>query len=317
MSTSGSIDFSVSRDDIIEEALMTIGVLPEGGAPTADQLTDHSRTLNIMVKAMVGRGINLWAVDKVTLFLEEDKVAYTTGTDHIALTSGVTRTALAAAAASSATTISVDSATGISTGYAIGVELDDGTVQWTTVNGAPSGTTVTLTTALTGAAAVDNIVYVYIAKVNALRIKSILDVTRKTKDLQEIPIEIIARTDYHNLPIKTTTGKVNQIQFQPNLAFSIISVYNEPDDETETLEMLCKRTLEDFDAAGDTPDFPQEWYEALYLGLAYRLSRKYRLSLGERNTLRDEAGFALIEAEGWDREQGTSIFVRPNYRNYY
>ena len=316
MSTSGSIDFSVSRDDIIEEALMTIGVLPEGGAPTADQLTDHARTLNIMVKAMVGRGINLWAVDKVTLFLEEDKIAYTTGTDHIALTSGVTRTALAAAAASSATTISVDSATGISTGYAVGIELDDGTVQWTTVNGAPSGTTVTLTTALTGAAAIDNVVYVYIAKVNALRIKSILDVTRKTKDLQEIPIEIIARTDYHNLPIKTATGKVNQIQFQPNLASSIISVYNEPDDETETLEMLCKRTLEDFDAAGDTPDFPQEWYEALYLGLAYRLSRKYRLSLGERNTLRDEAGFALIEAEGWDREQGTSIFVRPNYRNY-
>jgi hypothetical protein len=43
--------------------------------------------------------------------------------------------------------------TGVATTYNIGVQLDDGTFQWTTVNGAPSGSTVTLTAVLTDSAA--------------------------------------------------------------------------------------------------------------------------------------------------------------------
>jgi hypothetical protein len=43
--------------------------------------------------------------------------------------------------------------TGVATTYNIGVQLDDGTFQWTTVNGAPSGFTVTLTAVLTDSAA--------------------------------------------------------------------------------------------------------------------------------------------------------------------
>lgn len=312
MATSGSIDFSVSRDDIIEEALMHLGVIPEGGAPTSDQLTDNSRTLNIMVKAWQARGINLWAIEKITLFLEQDKQTYTTGTDHIALTSGVTRTALASDGASGATTISVDSATGIADTYAIGVELDDGTMHWTTVSGAPSGTTITLTSGLASAASTDNVVYVYTAKISALRIKSVIEVIRRNKDLQDTPLEIVARKDYFNLGTKGSESKVNQIQFQPNLTSSVITVYPQSDNETDTLELICKRTLEDFDAASDTPDFPQEWYEALYVGLAARLARKYRLSIAERKELKEEAEKALTDAEGWDREQETSIYFQPS-----
>src|SRR3990167_1255276 len=315
MTTSGSIDFSVSRDDIIEEALMRVGVLPEGGIPTADQLTDHSRTLNIMVKAWVGRGINIWAVDKVTLFLTENKHTYTAGTDRITLTSGVTRTALAAAVVASATTITVDSITGISSTYKIGIELDDGTLHWDVVNGAPSGTTVTLTTGLgsSATASTDGVVYVYASAIAATRIKSVLEVVRRQSDLSDVPINIVPRRDYWNLGSKTSDGKVNQIWVEPQLSATIITTYPQPDDETETLEMLCKRTLEDFDAAGDTPDFPQEYYEALYMGLAARLSPKYRLPMAERQYLDMRAEEALTSVEGWDREQNVSLYLQPNY----
>lgn len=240
MTTSGSIDFSVSRDDIIEEALMHLGILPEGGTPTSDQLTDHSRTLNIMVKALIGRGINLWAVDRVTLALVEDQEEYVTGTD-------------------------------------------------------------TFTRTTTGAA------------IPALYIKSIIEANRYD-GTTETPINIVARKEYFGLGDKTSTGKVNQIYFQPNLTSSTISVYPSPDNSTDTLRLVVKRTLEDFDASSDTPDFPQEWYEALYIGLAYRLSRKYRIPLAERKMLREEAELALQEAEGWDREQETSIYFQPGSR---
>lgn len=310
MATSGSIDFSISRDDIIEEALMHLGALGEGQAPSADQLTDHARTLNIMVKAWQNRGLNLWAIQRLTMALEEGKKEYILGTDHIA--ESFTRTELSADAASGASTISVDSATGISNGYYIGVEQDDGSMHWTTVNGAPSGTTVTLTSALTDEASTDNQVYVYSSKYNALGTKEILQAYIRDKDLNDTPIFISSRTDYHNLAVKGTDGQVHTVYFQPNLTAGYIYVYPEADNETDTLEFVVKRTLEDFDAAGDTPDFPQTWYEALYLGLAYRLARVYGKSLEDRKELRDAAEEALWMAESNDIEHGTSIFFQPS-----
>ena len=57
-------------------------------------------------------------------------------------------------------TIDVDSISGIADDDGIGITLDDGTVQWTTVNGTPSGNTVTLAEDLDGDAAAGNVVYI-------------------------------------------------------------------------------------------------------------------------------------------------------------
>lgn len=314
MATSGSINFSVSRDDIIEEALMHLGILPEGGAPTANQLTDDSRTFNIMVKAWIAKGINLWAVQRITLFLENDKISYTAGTDHIAATDNVVRTTLSSAAASGASSIVVTSATGISNGYYIGVELDDGTVQWTTVNGAPSGTTITLTDTLTGAASSGNVIYVYSTKINALQVKTILQAFLRQSDLTDSPLNIVSRQEYYGLGNKTSEGSPAQVYLQPNLTSTLFLVYPEPDDETETIELLVQRTLEDFDAAGDTPDFPQEWYQALCWGLAAELSAKYGKTISERNWFHEKAAMVLEEVEGFDKEHETSIYIQPDFR---
>ena len=57
-------------------------------------------------------------------------------------------------------TIDVNSISGISDNDSIGITLDSGTVQWTTVDGTPSGDTVTLADSLDGDAAVGNTVYI-------------------------------------------------------------------------------------------------------------------------------------------------------------
>jgi hypothetical protein len=49
MSTSGSTNFSVSRNDIINRALGLLGVIPQGG--TVSDYTDAVLALNLMVKA--------------------------------------------------------------------------------------------------------------------------------------------------------------------------------------------------------------------------------------------------------------------------
>jgi hypothetical protein len=54
----------------------------------------------------------------------------------------------------------VDSITGVASGDIIGVALDTGLWHWTTVNGAPSGSTIVLTAGLPSAAGDNNIVHV-------------------------------------------------------------------------------------------------------------------------------------------------------------
>ena len=61
MATSGSFDFVVNRDDLIEEALQQCGKLGDHESPTSDQLTSCSRTLNMLIKAWNAEGLKLWA----------------------------------------------------------------------------------------------------------------------------------------------------------------------------------------------------------------------------------------------------------------
>src|SRR6185295_4401225 len=104
----------------------------------------------------------IWTTQEAILFPAVSRNLYYVGsttTDRVA--GPYVQTSLSADAASGASTITVDSVVGIATTYIIGVLLDDGTMQWTTVNGAPSGSTVTLTATLTGAASDGNSVFAY------------------------------------------------------------------------------------------------------------------------------------------------------------
>ena len=51
MATSGSTDYSQTRDDIIKRALRLIGALAQGESPTTDQVTEAAVALNGLVKA--------------------------------------------------------------------------------------------------------------------------------------------------------------------------------------------------------------------------------------------------------------------------
>ena len=65
-----------------------------------------------------------------------------------------TETTLTANGSGGATTLTVNSITGLASGDVIGVKLDTGLYHFTTINGAPSGSTVTLTAALPGSGVV-------------------------------------------------------------------------------------------------------------------------------------------------------------------
>lgn len=307
MALSGSIDFAATRDDLITEALEQLGVLSEGESPNASQLTSCSRTLNMMLKSWQATETNLFAIQKAYIFMQNDQVKYelsSSTSDHWATT--IVNTAMAVAGVATDSTITVDSSTGMSDADVIGIELGSGTIQWTTINGAPASDVITLTVALTGAAAISNRVYTYTTLAN--RPMKILEAVRTdAASNNDIPIFVRSLRHYTELPNKTTEAPVNTIYFDPQRTTSYIYVWPEPDRVDVFLTIWIQRTLDDLDAASNDVDYPQEWFLAIALNLAMYLASKYGVTGTQYRQISLMALTAREEAESWDTEDGFTI----------
>lgn len=77
--SSGSTDFSVTRDDIIKRALRLVGALAQGETPTTDQVTEAAFALNGLVKAWQADGMPLWAIKTTNIPLAAGTSVYEIG----------------------------------------------------------------------------------------------------------------------------------------------------------------------------------------------------------------------------------------------
>lgn len=79
MATSGSTNFAVTRDDIINRALRLLGVVAQGETPTTDQVTEAAVALNGLVKAWQAEGMPLWAIKSYNVPLTNGTSSYEIG----------------------------------------------------------------------------------------------------------------------------------------------------------------------------------------------------------------------------------------------
>lgn len=309
MATSNSYDFSLDRDGIITEAYSLTGSIAIGEAPTIAELADGGRSLNIMLKGWQSRGYGLWLTQEITVFpgYAEKSVSLGPAGDHASAT--IVKTEMKAAGAATDLTIDVDSITGMTDGDYIGIELDDGTLQWTAINGVPAGDTVTIAAALTDDAAIDNHVYTYTTKTQ--RPLSIIEARLVTADEIEIPIEIVPRDTYMLLSNKDTSGFINQVYYDPQLTNGRLYIWPTSSDVKNRIEMTIKKPIMDFNASTDDGEFPQEWFEAITTNLAIRIGIKNGVPLDPE--LRNLAAMSLQEVMNFDNETG-SVFFQPGFR---
>ena len=315
MATSGSVNFNVTRNDIIQAAARRVHAIGRGVTMNADMVNNFAMALNAMVKSLQAEGVRVWTHAEATLFPQASQAKYTLGpssTDHC--TQSYVTTQLAADAADAASTITVDSITGISSGDYIGIVVDDGSVHWTTVNGAPSGSTITLTDALDDSASEDARVYAYTTKIT--RPLLITDARRhNVSDNRDISIRRISRTDYQALPNKTSTGLANSLFYDPQLSDGYLYIWPVPDAVTEIVTFTWRRPIEDFDAAGDNPDLPQEWIAALQWNLALEMTAEYPVSDQLYSRIERMAARHLANVSGFDRDS-EDIFVQPDLEGW-
>lgn len=306
-------DFVLTRNDIIRAAMRKIGLLKKDEEPSKAEYDNATLALNGMIRAWQNEGIALWKNKNATLYLNTNTDSYTLGVSGDHFTLGSVETEVATAASSGATSIVVDSATNIADDDNIGIELDDGSLHWTTVNGTPSGTTVTFDTALTDDVSVDAHVYVYTNK--AQKPIEIIEARLRDDDETDVPIEILSRIDYMRMTDKTTDGTPTSIYYDKQIPTGELYVYNVPDDVSYRIKMTVKYPFQIFDAGDDDVDFPPEWTNALVYNLALELApekpekidpMKMQLVVAKANEYKSNAFNSDNDTE--------SIIFHPNMR---
>jgi len=228
--------------------------------------------------------------------------------NHVYVYTGAT-TALAVAAVATNTSVTVDSFDYIYEDDEIGVLLDAGTIDWTTVSATPTTTTVGLDAAITGNAAIDNAVYIGGPKLG--RPLDFLEARRVAPDGLEVPLRIISRDEYMALSEKTVESIPNCIYYDRQRGHGILNVWPEPSDTQYYIKATVKREVQDLDSGTEDCDFPPEFFEAFALNLALRLAPKYGAIVHQE--LKYQAELSKFHAFGFDRES-TSIYVKPSFR---
>ena len=225
MATSGSTDYSQTRDDIIKRALRLIGALAQGESPTTDQVTEAAVALNGLVKAWEADGMPLWAIKERTITLLANTTTYTLTTPK--------------------------------------------------------------------------------------PLKVIQAWYRNTTSNVDVPMRVITRDEYNRLGNKSSTGTPIQVYYEPRRDDGVLHVFPTPsatDVTNVSIHIVYQAPFEDFDLATDTPDFPQEWYDAVTYGLATRLAPEYGLPIPDRKTLWQEMSIIKQDALNFGLEEGSIYF---------
>ena len=304
MAVSGSYDYTRTAIQIIKSALRDIGQLAKGETPDSEDYEVALEALNLLIKSWQNKGIGLWLNEETTLYLQKDTIQYALGPSGDHWTTDPHKTEAAAAADSAATSIVVDSYTGMADGDYIGIECDDGTLHWSTID-TPASTTITIDDALDDEVSVDAHVYFYTAKAQK-PIEILANTIRRVdSDANETPIELISRSQYLAINNKTNEGPVNSVYYDNQLTTGQFYVWPEPSDVQEFLRMTSRRPISDVDSLAHNVEVPPEFLLALEYNLALHCAPKFETEAPQ--FVIDMAYETLQDAMGLAREKASLI----------
>lgn len=291
MTTSLSWDFSINRNELIIGALRAAKIIGKDQTPDATHITTGAEALNMLVKQLQGPidrafGRKAWTRQRITLFLAKGQQRYTIGpaSTDARSTTQYGRTTISAAEAIGQTVISITSNTDTTTypgttvtmtnGDIVGIELDDGTIQWTTISGTPSST-MTISNALTVAAAAGNYVWWFTSRAQ----RPVLVESATLRDENNKDRSLISYTEvenYERFPDKTADGDPGSVLVEYQRINTAVTFDVQPNDVTKVVNLSVLYPTEDYDASSDDVAFPQEAYRCLKFMLALDLWPEYK-----------------------------------------
>ena len=333
MALSGTWTFSVTRDDIIREAMLNIGAIGEAEIPTAQEVTDCARKLNMLVKQWMSSqdfapGLKMWERQRGDLFLALTKGQYAlgpTGDNWAASVAKATapgqtfgQTQLTANALSGATTLTVASTAAMTVNDFVGIVVN-GDIQWTTIATIPTGTTFTIPGPGLSAATPAN-AYVWNYTTKAQRPLAIVTCVLRDITSNDTPMNTLTLQDYEILPTKTMpTFQADPSAYYYESQFAVGTAINQngqlyldvagEQDVTKRLHIVYMRPVMDLNNPGDNPEYPQQWYRALCWGLSREICGMFDAVWSQEMDLNyRESCASAREADA----ETTSIYFQPN-----
>jgi hypothetical protein len=208
---------------------------------------------------------------------------------------------LAAPANAGQSSVTLVSAAGISAGQFFGVVQDSGAVFWTTVNGAPAGNNVALVAPLPGGASVQNFSFAYTTKiVRPLKVPFARLLTYQSQT--EIPMTLLSRQEYEDLPNKSTPGTPTQFFYTPKLVSGEFYPWPSPANSGWGIRFTWYRPIMDLNTPANTVDFPQEWVNAIGWNLAMEVAPEFDVPPPRWAMIQQMAASKLDLVSSWDRE---------------
>ena len=136
---------------------------------------------------------------------------------------------------------------------------------------------------------------------------------RDTSTDFDTPLNVVSLQEYFKLGNKFVDGVPVQLAYEQGNTTGTIYVYPEADTYSvanREIWIRYQRPFQDFDASGDTPDFPNEWNLALTYNLAIALAPSLGVPPNDLNTLKQSAKEYTEDAMEAEIENA-SIFLQP------
>jgi hypothetical protein len=207
--------------------------------------------------------------------------------------------------------LSVASTAGMTAGDFIGIELDDGTRQWTTIDTVNSGVLVTLDAVLNDSAVSGSTVFSYELGIERpMRVLSSRFADRITAS--ETPMNKWSRDEYFNQPDKDTAGGADNWYYSPQLGLGELYIWPIAASVRSVLRFTYIKPAPVYGETNDQLIFPSEFFVPLKWHLAAELGPQYGLPDNRQVILETKAATALEKALGHDSEMA-SLFMQPDF----
>lgn len=306
MSVSNNFNFSLTRNDIIYEAYRLASIIDAEETLTATEIANASQSLNVILKSLMTRGLRLWSYENVVLIPAIGQSEYTiseTG-DRVCLKSDFVQTTLSVAIASSNTSFTVASATGIAISDTIGVLNTSNVFVWRTVSNVV-GNVITVSSAFTSAFAIGSKVYSYTSRIT--KPLSISDAMVQYDTNSEMPISKMSQNEYQALSYKNMAGNPTQYFYQPKIDEGKLFLYPQSENESQYINLVIEKPFDDVDSETDTIPSPNEYYDIIIYTLAERLA--FANSFYEKSTVLSNKIKELFDSQSLHDFEDASIQI--------
>lgn len=312
MARSNSRDFKLNKNDLIKRSFQCSGIYDIRSTIPDDEMNLASDLLNALIKHWQAENIFLWNRREATLFTDKDTYKYNLGsTGTHATTDTYVSTLVNGALSASATTVVLDSTTGMTASDNLLLTSSDGTLQATTITSVDSSTNLTVP-ALAKAVDDNARAVSYTNKIN--RPLLILNARwGKLSENSEINMTKLRRDDYFALSDKTLGDNPDSWYYDKQLDNGVLYIYQASGSTDNIINFSYYDQVEDMDSSTDDFDFPPEFTLALIWNLAAELSFAFGMH-PEAQPISQKAMQLkmMISHFNYDEE---SIFITPAKEN--